>query len=150
MILITNKTNNSTVVAACNNAEDMMAKKGLYENGELYYAIRNTVDRFTYTDDSVPVVIKNMMMADKVINVYTYRPWWRRSKAIAYTKGKDIYLNKYKLNRSIASFVATICHESMHCVGYSHGSNTKTTKKLKSVPYWVGTISATVLEATHG
>lgn len=74
------------------------------------------------------------------IKVFTYKPGWRFTKAIAMTNGDGaIHFNIYKINKtSLADKVSTILHEYAHLCGFSHGSNWRTREKeLYSVPYYL-------------
>jgi hypothetical protein len=82
------------------------------------------------------------------INVQTYRPCWRWSKALAFydpAKGpKNIHLNSRKFNRSVPSLVGTLVHEVCHLYDnfaldfyLGHGDNSPVGKEL-TVPYLLG------------
>ncbi len=81
------------------------------------------------------------------IEIVTYKPKWRWSKAYGYfspNKPNTIHLNQYKLNRSIASFVGTFFHELTHMTdnadkyySYGHGDNNPKGKE-HTAPYFIG------------
>lgn len=74
------------------------------------------------------------------IKIFTYKPAWRFTKAIAMTNGDGaIHFNIYKINKtSLESKVGTILHEYAHLCGFKHGNNYKTKEKcLYSVPYFL-------------
>lgn len=78
---------------------------------------------------------------------------WRFSNAIAMTQGKHIYLNRYKLNRSVGSIVGSLIHELVHIVeiadkdrSYGHGNNYRYGKdfpigKRRTTPYLYGELA---------
>ena len=72
------------------------------------------------------------------INIYTYKPWYVFSAAIAYYDGKAIHFNIRKLSSDPHELAATLIHEWSHHVGFKHGNNYKTEDKCKfSVPYFL-------------
>ena len=87
-------------------------------------------------------------------NVYSYRPRWRYSKAMGYTKGKNIYINEYRLPyMSVANMVRLLIHESAHIAGYTHGGNAihwwNKRKKYASVPYCLGNAAKRVVQNSY-
>lgn len=86
--------------------------------------------------------IKAHLEKGQAIEVRLYKPFWWRSKAIAYTKGKNvIFINQYKLNeRSATEYANTLVHEYLHIVGFGHGNNNPKGKE-QSVPYRVGQLA---------
>lgn len=78
---------------------------------------------------------------------------WRFSAAIAMTTGTHISLNRFKLDRSIASIVGSIVHELAHIVdgkfkshvywhgnNYRHGSDFPMGKR-RTTPYLLGELA---------
>jgi len=80
------------------------------------------------------------------INVYKWFPKWRWTKAIAYTGGKDIYINARKRGRPVEKIINTIVHETVHIVDnnvdnrFGHGSNNPKGKE-KTAPYLIGRLA---------
>ncbi len=137
------KTGREKVSIAVNKANILMLNNKFY----------NEVEKsdFTHTTDTSKVIAHYLKLTFKTyeINVVTYKPWWRWSKAIAYVNKKnpfEIHLNAYRLpKRSIDDIVATLCHEISHSAGYGHGSNKKSKSKMNSVPYKVATIAKKIM-----
>lgn len=87
------------------------------------------------------------------VEVRLWRPWKLRwSSAIAMTKGKHIYMNRYKLDRTVESFVGSLFHEPVHITDgqdkpyYGHGNNYRYGKdfpmgKRRTAPYLIGEIA---------
>ena len=98
------------------------------------------VKKFDYTDKKPSEVLKDVYLFNKDVKVKTY--YKRFSKAIAYTYyGNDeIYLNLKNNPRDMSEMINTITHESMHLLGYGHGSNSPLGKE-NSVPYKLGSIA---------
>lgn len=94
---------------------------------------------FKYNSDDGLEVYNKLINHTTPINIYTYRPAWRFSRAIGYSDKQGIHINLYKLpTMSHLDIVANICHEACHQAGFSHGNNFKTKDKiLYSVPYFV-------------
>jgi len=112
-----------------------------------FLAAKSTVlmaHEYTYTNKS-PVKVREVLsnLSEREFKIKTYKPRYRRSKALAMTNGVDIYLNELKLNRSVASLYGSIAHEYAHLCGFKHGNNCIAwycggKKKLRSVPYFIG------------
>jgi hypothetical protein len=70
-------------------------------------------------------------------------PWWpfnRWTKAIGMTTGGNkININMRKI-RSLSKYelADNVVHETMHLLGYGHGSNKFTPEKVYSAPYGIG------------
>lgn len=88
------------------------------------------------------------------IEVYTYYPKWRWSKALGYfnpNKPSHIYLNAYKLNRSLASVCASLTHEMVHYLdhksdfSFGHGNNNPNGKS-NTAPYWIDNLTEKMIE----
>lgn len=98
--------------------------------------------------DAPPVIVEELILnLPHYITVRTYKPWWRWSKAMAMVKNKStININKYRINRSVASLVGSIAHETIHCIGYDtkyyigHGNNSPAGKE-NTYPYAIGRIA---------
>ena len=84
-------------------------------------------------------VSRQLLKCQKIVGIYTYRPWWPWSKACAYFDGRAIHLNRYKFKKlTFEQVVGILCHEYAHAAGFTHGNNYKTAEKcLYSVPYYV-------------
>lgn len=81
------------------------------------------------------------------VTVLPWKPFNPFTSAIA-TTYKDrpglIYINIRKLSsRNVSDYVATLVHETLHVIGYGHGSNSGQGKepKLSSVPIAVASIA---------
>lgn len=97
---------------------------------------------FNHTTDNLTQVLNKIRKAQDAgvtVEVRTYRPMWRWSKAIAYAKGGTIFVNQYKIDSlDVADYVGNFVHEAMHVLGYSHKGNRVTAYNLKTVPYAFG------------
>ena len=97
---------------------------------------------FNHTTDNLTQVFNKIHKSQDAsvrIEVRTYRPMWRWSKAIAYAKGGTIFVNEYKISSlDVADYVGNFVHEAMHVLGYSHKGNRVTAYNLKTVPYAFG------------
>lgn len=91
-----------------------------------------------YRTPPMPMLAQMLFAEKETIKLFTYRPFWPYSKAIAYYKNNTINFNIYKLYKlSVKEIAATLVHEKMHQLGFSHGSNRITKDKLiYSVPYF--------------
>lgn len=100
------------------------------------------------------MLLLNTWIQAHEVEVKLWRPWaWKFSAAVAMTKGTHIWLNKYKLNRSVGSIVGSIVHELSHIVDgkfknqyYGHGNNYRYGKdfpvgKRRTTPYLFGEIA---------
>lgn len=97
------------------------------------------VEKFTHTT-MTPAQVSAAVESFKVAGVRTYRTKNPFSAAIATTYASDrenLYLNTRKNPRSLGQMVNTLCHESSHLNGFSHGDNNPKGKEL-SVPYFLG------------
>lgn len=143
--------------------------KGVDKANEMFD--RNSEFMRHYTQDSfkafIPDMSKGTNFAEIMRNICAYannndtevrlwRPWkWRFSAAIAMTKGKHINMNRYKLKRTVASFVGTIWHELVHIVElpmrtktftFWHGNNYRygddfPQGKRRTAPYIIGELA---------
>lgn len=84
-------------------------------------------------------LIAELIKPRDVINVFTYKPFYWRSKVVAYFDGKAIYFNARKLDQlTRIEMIGTLLHEYAHYCGFTHGNNIPTeNKKLFSVPYYL-------------
>lgn len=84
------------------------------------------------------VAAKLCMDLKKPVLVYTYKPWYRWSKAIGYFDGEAIHINLYRMSDDPYEIAKNLCHEFCHYCGYSHGSNYGSKDRDQfSVPYFV-------------
>jgi hypothetical protein len=81
------------------------------------------------------------------VELTTYAPKWRPSKAIAYRNpgSTTIYFNIYRNPRDQKEMVNTIVHEYLHILGFDHGGNSSKGKQ-NSVNYAVGAMSEKYVE----
>jgi hypothetical protein len=112
-------------------------------------------DKFTFTADT-PVQVFNKlasMQHSLEVDVLAWKPLNPWTSAIATTfknKPGKIFINVSKIpQRSVEDYVATICHEASHLMGYNHGSNSNqgSIEKLNSVPIW---LASKAKEWAHG
>jgi hypothetical protein len=72
------------------------------------------------------------------VSVFTYKPWYRWSKAIGYFDGKSIYINSYRMSSDPHDIAKNLAHEYCHFKGYNHASNYPSKDKDQfSIPYFV-------------
>ena len=142
------KTNLSDVNKACLIFNHIL-NKGLIRN---WVRERDEFDR-RYTNISNNIISADLHIRGNAFTpeVKIYRPKWflTRAYATTYTGNYNyIGLNKYKLNRSIASIAGSIAHEWGHCFEYyiktftnhtklNHGDNNPTGKE-NTFQYWLG------------
>lgn len=111
--------------------------------------LRNVED-FDMTELSSKKVVECLLLVynhGQNIEVQTYKPWWKWSKAYAMfdlRKPFKINLSSRKLNRSVASIVGSIIHEFVHLADnqyyqfdFGHGNNNPTGKE-STAPYLAG------------
>lgn len=97
------------------------------------------------SDWEYPPVYTGQELADlllkkrETIPVNSYRPFYWRSKVVAYFDGTRINFNIRKLDSmSVNDITGTLLHEYAHYCGLKHGNNFITENKLtKSVPYYL-------------
>ena len=103
--------------------------------------------KFTHTNNTSSKVAEDLRALPE-IKVATYKSKNPFTKAVATTYPKEknkIYLNLRHNPRPVDDMVATLCHESTHVLGYSHGDNNPAGKE-NSVPYKVQTICVKFLQ----
>lgn len=72
------------------------------------------------------------------VKVFTYKPWWRFSKAIGFFDGKSIHINLYRMSDDPHEIAKNLAHEFCHFKNYNHGSNYPSKDKDQfSLPYFV-------------
>jgi hypothetical protein len=88
---------------------------------------------------------------DLHVNVYKSKnPWSRAYGYFNPSKPDQIYLNSRKLNRSLASICASLCHELIHYLdsksvfSFGHGDNSSVGKE-NSAPYWIDNLAEEIL-----
>lgn len=94
------------------------------------------------------------LLSQKIdVTVQKYKPWYIWSKATAYTDPgvPIIHLNARNLNRSVASIVNTLIHESVHVIDknlcFAHGSNVAKGKD-DTAPYKIGEIAEKLADSS--
>lgn len=92
-----------------------------------------------YNTPKMPKLREMLLAKTDTINIYTYRPKWRWSKAISYYDDNTIFYNIYKLESlSAKEIAANLCHEYSHALGFGHGNNFVTDSKINhSIPYFI-------------
>ena len=115
-----------------------VAERLLHPDSKMLGEILDKND-WEYDSGTGKEVYNKIVSHNTVLLIYTYRPFWRYSKAIGYFDGKSMHMNLYKLpGLPLIDIVSNILHEKMHQIGFGHGNNYKTEHKCKfSVPYWV-------------
>lgn len=128
-----NNVINKNVAAAIVDAERLLRPES-----KMMQELRLKND-FKYNSGTGEEVYNKIVNCDVIAPVFTYRPFWFRSKVLGYADGKAIYLNLYKLDKLNHTEVVGLClHEYLHMAGFNHKSNFKTQDKvLYSVPYFV-------------
>lgn len=104
------------------------------------------LDPFTYfsgTKDS-PLYVSKLLSEEKECGVNVavwYVPWYKRyTSAIAYeSNGRTNLRSTYLENGKISDICATLVHEFLHSVGYSHDF-WATKQRPFSVPYAIGNL----------
>lgn len=100
---------------------------------------------------NIILIMKAHLMTNR-IQVVHWKPFFRWTKAIAMTKGKDINLNIHKMYRPIGDIVNTIVHETVHIVdgqhtySFGHGSNNPNGKGF-TAPYLIGRLAEEYYES---
>lgn len=135
--LYDNRTINPRIAAAINAAENLFHPQSamMQELAEK--------DDFKYGAGLGFEVVHKIKSFDKVIPVFTFRPWNIFTSSLGYFKNNEIHINIYKLDSlEFNDLVGLLCHEVTHAMGFNHGfgrkRNYKTEDKcLYSVPYFV-------------
>jgi len=105
--------------------------------------------QYTFTN-LTPEYVFNLIASSHMnfeVRVVPWKPKWRFTSAIATTFASMpnvVHINVYKVkSRSVSDYVATCVHESLHVMGFEHGSNSGQGKepKLSSVPIRVAKIA---------
>jgi hypothetical protein len=134
------------VVEATSQANLLLTK------GEFYERIR-ACPRFDLTK-ALPRDIADLMERCTVrltVQLYKSRSPW--SRALGYEDARFpnvVFLNTRKLNRSVASIVGTIIHESVHVadahspLDFGHGGNSSAEKDT-TAPYWIGNLAISMV-----
>lgn len=134
------------VVEATQRANRLLAAPEFYER------IRGC-PRFERTEVSPRQVADVMERCTARVTVQLYKSRWPWSKALAYEDARFpnlIFLNTRKLNRSVASIVGTIIHESVHAadtlspLDFGHGDNAAAGKE-NTAPYWIGNLAISMV-----
>jgi hypothetical protein len=98
-----------------------------------------SMQKFAYNSGTGLEVYNKIVGCDKILPIFTYRPFNPFTLAVGYYDGKAIHINIRKLpSLDLKDLVGLLCHEYLHAVGFTHGNNYKTQNKiLYSVPYYV-------------
>ena len=139
------------IKTACMDANDIHLFNKLVEK------IRQ-VESFDMSD-ATPKQIANIFVkfaeSNEYMEIVTYKPVWRRSRAIGYfdpNKPNKIFLNAYRLNRSPASYVGNYYHELSHYLSFrsgiyfNHGNNKNPHTKQFTAPYFIGNLAMKLYE----
>lgn len=106
-------------------------------------------EQYTFTN-LTPEGVFNLIASSHMnfqVQVVPWKPRWRFTSAIATTFTSIpnvVHINVYKVkSRSKEDYVATLCHEALHVMGFGHGSNSGQHKepKLSSVPIYVAKLA---------
>lgn len=123
-----------------NNINDgiKLAERYFSHDSKLIQLICEKTD-WKYNTPKMPKLREMLLAKIDTINIYTYRPKWRWSKAISYYQNGAIYYNIYKLDSlTVQEIAANLCHEYCHALGFGHGNNFKTQDKVNfSIPFFV-------------
>ena len=108
-------------------------------------------DMSTLSGAEIAARVIDFVNSGKQMNIVYYKsknPW---SKAYGfYTPSRpfDININTRRMNRTTASFVATLVHEMIHAIDgldseneFGHGSN-ESTGKDNTAPYYIGALAS--------
>ncbi|TMQ14872.1 MAG: hypothetical protein E6J91_14270 [Deltaproteobacteria bacterium] len=134
------------VTEATNQANLLLAKAEFYER------IR-TCPRFELTKASPRDIADLMERCTARLTVRLYKSRWPWSRAFGYEDARFpdmVFLNTRKLDRSMASIVGTIIHESVHAadahspLDFGHGSNSSADKE-NTAPYWIGNLAISMV-----
>lgn len=128
-----NQTLDNRITTAINVAEGLLSfKSPMMEEIKLK-------NDFKYNSGTGEKVFLELYKDHSIVNVYTYKPFYRWSKVIGYSDGKSVFINIRKLpNLSLNDIIGNLIHEYSHHCGFSHGSNTPSEEKNKfSVPYFL-------------
>ncbi len=137
-----NMTNNSDLTPACRIAEDLINNPLSQMHQDLlrvdYYFRWSWDNKGSNLSDQVECRFR-IINGPEEVKVFTYRPKWPFTKAVAYADKKGIHFNIYKVDKTdLASKVGTLLHEYAHKCEFGHGNNFKTEEKVKfSIPYWL-------------
>ena len=136
---------NTLVEIAIKEANDSILLESLVE--AIKY--RPKFDMSTIDNEDLANAIEKFFK-ENTFRIVIYKPLWRWSRALGYythEKPLTIHLNKYRLNRTIASLVGTFYHELVHMVdyfdiydSYGHGDNSPKGKE-NTAPYAIGNIA---------
>lgn len=128
-----NRTLNNSIGFAITTASELLNANSKLMS-ELFYK-----NDWKYNSGTGIDVFYKITGSAKIAPIFFYKPFNPFTKAMGYSDGKAIYLNSRKFNDfSFNDLVGLLCHEYLHMVGFSHGSNYKTSEKcLYSVNYFV-------------
>lgn len=134
------------VVEATREANLLLARPELYER------IR-ACPRFDLTEASPRHIADAMERCTAHVTVQLYKSRWPLSKALGHEDPKFpnmVFLNTRKLDRSVASIVGTIIHESVHVadahspLDFGHRGNSAAGKE-NTAPYWIGNLAISMV-----
>jgi hypothetical protein len=114
--------------------------KAFFESIDSFQALKDK--KYTFTQDNFERIknsVEFFKAQKRIIEIRSYTTWKPWSRVIGYTNGINIFVNSRK-STSLEpwEWVGNCAHETMHIIGYGHGSNRVTPPKLDSVPYFWG------------
>lgn len=127
---------------------DALFRTNLLLEEELFYQVISEHGSFDMANVSAATIAKLLKKSTLRMTVDTYmRPW---SKAGAYDNPEEpatIYLNQWRMNRSISDLCNIFMHQVVHAVNaenpqyeFGHGDNSPVGKE-NTAPYWIGNLA---------
>jgi hypothetical protein len=102
--------------------------------------------KYTTTKDSPEVIYQKIMASKWDLDLRVERHWLCRVKGWTNPGTKTIWFNSCGFaQRTDAGLAGTICHETLHKIGYDH----KNANDLMSVPYSIGNIVSELYGKTN-
>jgi hypothetical protein len=126
-------TTNLKVIEAISIADKLLSPYSKMLN-EIY-----SKDDFKYESGQGATIANKLVYTEGPVKVFFYKPWNPWTKAIGYSDGIAIHINKRIIDSlEHADLVGLLLHEWSHHCGFHHGNNYKTKDKvLYSVPYYI-------------
>lgn len=124
----------------------------LLEQREFYDRIR-ACPRFDLTNVTPRDVAGEMERCTTRLTVRLYKSFFPWSRVLGYEHPRFpdiVFLNTRRLDRSVASIVGTIIHESVHVadvhspLDFGHGGNAAGAKD-NTAPYWIGNLAISMV-----
>jgi hypothetical protein len=127
---------------------DALFKTNLLLEEDAFYQAISSHGRFDMANIDAPAIAQLLKESTLRMTVDTYiRPW---SKADTYDDPDEptlIYINQWRINRSIPGFCNAFVHKIVHAVNaenpqyeFGHGDNSPIGKE-NTAPYWIGSLA---------